>query len=156
MVASANGIVAWQRRTPDELPVSEIVGCADRPDRRADRLLMRWLRCFGDAAIGAPTTRAERTLVQTPEEAGDERRRRGARTPRGRRTAIALIVDPLVEPDGLRRAHRRLARRRRAHPGRRLRLPAVALQRAPGSPSTASRPIRFRDRPDKRAGLSPR
>jgi riboflavin biosynthesis pyrimidine reductase len=72
MVASANGIVAWQRRDADDLPVSEIVGGPDRLDRRADRLLMRWLRCFGDMAIGAETTRAERTLIQTPEETGDE------------------------------------------------------------------------------------
>jgi riboflavin biosynthesis pyrimidine reductase len=157
MIASANGIVAWKRRGPDDLPVAEIVGRADRPDRRADRLLMRWLRCFGDMAIGAETTRVEPRLVQTPDESGDEPAPElyrfrvahglpfhprnviysvGGRlpldnpvfatpgldvvvvtTPAGaaeldRQGAagrgLAPIVEPLLEPEGLRRAHRRL------------------------------------------------
>jgi riboflavin biosynthesis pyrimidine reductase len=157
MVSSANGVVAWRQRGPDDLPVSEIVGPAGRPDRRADRLLMRWLRCFGDMAIGAETTRVERGLVQTPQEAGDEpapelyRFRTEHGLPHHPRTIVyslfgrlvlsnpvfstpgldvivvttaagaaelarrgaadknlALIVEPLLEPGGLRRAHRRL------------------------------------------------
>jgi riboflavin biosynthesis pyrimidine reductase len=73
MVASANGVVAWRRATPEDDPVLAVLGGDDRrPERVADRRLMRYLRCFGDMAIGAQTIREQPGLVQTPAQPGDE------------------------------------------------------------------------------------
>src|SRR5207245_8135107 len=71
MVASANGVVAW-RRGPGDDPVRAILGGDDRPERIADRRLMRYLRTIGDAGIGAQTVREQPGLVLTPQEPGDE------------------------------------------------------------------------------------
>jgi riboflavin biosynthesis pyrimidine reductase len=73
MVASANGVVAWQRSGPDDDPVLAILGRDDNRDERiVDRRHMRHLRCFGDVAIGAQTVREQPRLIQTPQEPGDE------------------------------------------------------------------------------------
>jgi len=72
MVASANGVVAWRRRGPGDDPVLAILGRGDRPERIADRRLMRYLRTIGDAAVGAQTVREQPRLVLTPQEPGDE------------------------------------------------------------------------------------
>jgi riboflavin biosynthesis pyrimidine reductase len=72
MVASANGVVAWRRAGPAGDPVAAILGGETRPDRIADRRLMRYLRSIGDAAVGAETVRAQPDLVLTPQEPGDE------------------------------------------------------------------------------------
>jgi riboflavin biosynthesis pyrimidine reductase len=73
MVASANGVVAWQRRDSSDDPVRAILGGDDtRPERIADRQLMRQLRCYGDVSIGAQTLRDQPHLVQTPQEPGEE------------------------------------------------------------------------------------
>lgn len=72
MVVSANGVVAWRRRDRADDPVRAILGGDDRPERIADRRHMRWLRCFGDVAIGAQTVRDQPTLLLTPQEPGDE------------------------------------------------------------------------------------
>ncbi|HET7343023.1 MAG TPA: dihydrofolate reductase family protein [Methylomirabilota bacterium] len=71
MVASANGVVAWRRR-PGEDPVLAILG-GDRthPARLADKLHMRYLRCFGDVGVGAETVRAQPELILTPQQPGD-------------------------------------------------------------------------------------
>jgi riboflavin biosynthesis pyrimidine reductase len=73
MVASANGVVAWRRREAGDDPVLAILG-GDRkhPARVADKLLMRYLRCFGDVAVGAETVRTQPELVLTPQQPGDE------------------------------------------------------------------------------------
>lgn len=72
MVASANGVVAWQRTGPDDDPVLAILGRDDTRDERvADRRHMRHLRCFGDVAIGAQTLREQPRLIQTPREPGE-------------------------------------------------------------------------------------
>jgi hypothetical protein len=72
MVASANGVVAWQRSGPDDDPVLAILGRDDARDERiADRRHMRHLRCFGDVAIGAQTLRQQPRLLQTPREPGE-------------------------------------------------------------------------------------
>ena len=72
MVASANGVVAWQRSGPDDDPVLAILGKDDgRDERIADRRHMRHLRCFGDVAIGAQTLREQPRLIQTPQEPGE-------------------------------------------------------------------------------------
>ena len=72
MVASANGIVAWRRRDARDDPVRAILGGDERPERIADRRLMRFLRCFGDVAVGAQTVRDQPALVLTPQEPHDE------------------------------------------------------------------------------------
>jgi riboflavin biosynthesis pyrimidine reductase len=155
VVTSANGVVAWRRAGADDDPVRAILGGDERPDRIADRRLMRYLRTIGDVGIGAQTVREQPSLVLTPQEPGEEpapelyafRRARGLpRQPRnvvysvfGRlppehpivttpelrptvlttplgRLELALreiervetVVEPLLEPDGLRRAHQRL------------------------------------------------
>jgi riboflavin biosynthesis pyrimidine reductase len=72
MVASANGVFTWQRAGPDDDPVLAILGGDDRPERRADRRLMRELRTFGDVGIGAQTVRDQPALVLTPQEPHDE------------------------------------------------------------------------------------
>jgi riboflavin biosynthesis pyrimidine reductase len=71
MVASANGVVAWKRRDEHDDPVRAVLGGDERPERVADRLHMRHLRCYGDVAIGAQTLREQPTLVQTPREPGE-------------------------------------------------------------------------------------
>ena len=72
MVASANRVVAWRRRGPADDPVLQILGGAGRPERIADRRLMRYLRSIGDGSIGAETVREQPQLVLTPQEPGDE------------------------------------------------------------------------------------
>lgn len=118
---------------------------------------MRYLRCFGDVAVGAETVRAQPTLVLTPQQPSDEpypelfafRERAGLpRQPRnivyslfgrlplghplfttpgieplvvttppggaelkrraGTQRLPSLLVDDLLDPAGLRRAHARL------------------------------------------------
>ena len=72
MVASANGVVAWRRRDAADDPVRGVLGGDDtRPERIADRRLMRLLRCYGDVGIGAQTLREQPGLVQTPQEPGE-------------------------------------------------------------------------------------
>lgn len=72
MVASSNGVVAWQRSGPADDPVLAILGGDDgRDERVADRRHMRHLRCFGDVAIGAQTLREQPRLIQTPQEPGE-------------------------------------------------------------------------------------
>ena len=72
MVASANGVVAWKRRDDADDPVRAVLGGDDtRPERIADRLHMRHLRCYGDVAIGSQTLRDQPGLVQTPQEPGE-------------------------------------------------------------------------------------
>lgn len=73
VVASADGAMAWRRAGPGDDPVATILGGETRPDRIADRRLLRHLRCIGDVGIGAQTLRDHPGLVLTPEEpAGDE------------------------------------------------------------------------------------
>jgi riboflavin biosynthesis pyrimidine reductase len=155
VVTSANGVVAWRRRDLHDDPVRAILGDETRPDRIADRRLMRYLRAVGDVGIGAQTVREQPELILTPQEIGDERApelyafrvARGlshhprniiysvyGRVPpehpmlntpglsviivtspagraelarRGIRDA-AIVVEPLLEPGGLERAHGRL------------------------------------------------
>ena len=72
VVASANGVLAWRRATPDDDPVLAVLGGdRSRPERVADGELLRHLRCYGDVAIGSQTLRDQPTLVQTPQEPGD-------------------------------------------------------------------------------------
>ena len=73
MVASANGVVAWRRRDARDNPVLAILG-GDRthPARVADKRLMRFLRCFGDVAVGAETVRTQPELVLSPQQPSDE------------------------------------------------------------------------------------
>lgn len=73
MVVPANGIVAWTRRDSRDDPVLAILGGdRTRPERVADRLFMRWLRCFGDVAVGSRTVREQPELVLTPQQPSDE------------------------------------------------------------------------------------
>lgn len=72
MVASRNGVVAWQRRDARDDPVLAVLGGdPGRPERLADKRLMRVLRCYGDVAIGAQTMREQPDLVQLPQEPGE-------------------------------------------------------------------------------------
>jgi riboflavin biosynthesis pyrimidine reductase len=72
MVASRNGVVAWRRASDADDPVATVLGSDHaRPERAADRLHMRHLRCFGDVAIGAQTLREQPALVQIPREPGE-------------------------------------------------------------------------------------
>lgn len=92
MVADRNGVVAWQRRDQADDPVLAVLGHDPlRPERLADKRLMRALRCYGDVSVGAQTLREQPALVQLPEEPGEPpapelyeiRRRRGlSRYPR--------------------------------------------------------------------------
>jgi riboflavin biosynthesis pyrimidine reductase len=92
MVAARNGVVAWQRRDRADDPVMGVLGGdPSRPERLADKRLMRALRCYGDVSAGAQTLREQPALVQVPQEPGDPpapelyeiRRRRGlSRNPR--------------------------------------------------------------------------
>src|SRR5262249_11819729 len=72
MVASANRVVAWRRRGPGDDPVRAILGGDDRPERIADRRLMRYLRTIGDVGVGAQAVREQPRLVLTPQEPGGE------------------------------------------------------------------------------------
>ena len=72
MVCSANGVVAWRRRDHTDDPVRSVLGGDDRPGRIADRRHMRFLRSFGDVAVGAQTVREQPDLVLTPQEPRDE------------------------------------------------------------------------------------
>ena len=73
MVASANGVVSWRRRDAADDPVLGVLGGdPTRPERIADRRLMRLLRCYGDVSVGAQTLRDQPHLVQTPQEPGEE------------------------------------------------------------------------------------
>jgi riboflavin biosynthesis pyrimidine reductase len=158
MVASANGVVAWRRAHAGDDPVLAILGGdRTRPARVADKRLMRFLRCFGDVAVGAETVRTQPELVLSPQQPSDEpspelfafRERAGlprqprnivyslyGRLPLGHRmfttpgieplvvtTLVGLeelerrarpgsppptLVDDLLHPHGLRRAHARL------------------------------------------------
>jgi riboflavin biosynthesis pyrimidine reductase len=72
MVASQDGVVAWRRRGPDDDPVLGVLGGdPSRPERLADKRLMRVLRCYGDVGIGAQTLREQPDLVQLPQEPGE-------------------------------------------------------------------------------------
>ena len=92
MVASRNGVVAWRRRDEGDDPVLAVLGGdSRRPERLADKRLMRTLRCYGDVSVGAQTLRDQPDLVQLPQEPGEPpapelyefRRRRGlAQNPR--------------------------------------------------------------------------
>jgi riboflavin biosynthesis pyrimidine reductase len=86
MVASRNGVVSWQRRDQGDDPVLAVLGGNPRrPERLADKRLMRVLRCYGDVSVGAQTLREQPGLVQLPQEPGEPpapelyalRRRRG-------------------------------------------------------------------------------
>lgn len=73
MVASANGVVAWRRADAREDPVLTILGGdRRRPARIADKQLLRFLRCFGDVAVGAETVRAQPELVLSPRQPSDD------------------------------------------------------------------------------------
>jgi riboflavin biosynthesis pyrimidine reductase len=165
MVASANGVVAWRRADPSDDPVLTILGGdRRRPARVADKRLMRFLRCFGDVAVGAETLRAHPELVLSPQQPGDDPApelfafREQAGLPRqphnivyslegrlplthrvfttagieplivtttagaaelARRAQPAgsppVLVEELLDPAGLRRAHRRLFAERQVH-----------------------------------------
>ena len=72
MVASRNGVVAWERRGEKDDPVLGVLGGDPlRSERLADKRLMRVLRCYGDVAIGAQTVREQPDLVQLPQEPGE-------------------------------------------------------------------------------------
>jgi riboflavin biosynthesis pyrimidine reductase len=72
MVASADGVVAWRRRDAADDPLLAILGGDRRaPARVADKLHLRFLRCFGDVAVGAETLRAQPELILSPEQPGD-------------------------------------------------------------------------------------
>ena len=86
MVASRNRVVAWKRRDRADDPVLGVLGGdPTRPERLADKRLMRTLRCYGDVSVGAQTLREQPGLVQLPQEPGEPpapelhefRRRRG-------------------------------------------------------------------------------
>jgi riboflavin biosynthesis pyrimidine reductase len=73
MVASANGVVAWRRADARDDPVLAILGGdRTRPARVADKRLMRFLRCFGDVAVGAQTLRTQPEVVLSPQQPSDE------------------------------------------------------------------------------------
>jgi riboflavin biosynthesis pyrimidine reductase len=73
MVASANGVVAWRRAHQRDDPVLTILGGdRTRPARVADKRLLRFLRCFGDVAVGAETVRTQPELVLSPQQPGDD------------------------------------------------------------------------------------
>lgn len=72
MVASRNRVVAWQRRDEADDPVLAVLGGdGARPERLADKRLMRALRCYGDVSVGAQTLRDQPDLVQIPQEPGE-------------------------------------------------------------------------------------
>jgi len=67
VIASANDVVAWTRRGPGDDPIAAIAGGSpDRPGRRADVELLRYLRAGADAvAVGAQTLRDQPELTDT-------------------------------------------------------------------------------------------
>ena len=71
VVASANGVLAWRRASPDDDPVLAVLGDPTLPERIADGRHLRHLRCFGDVGLGAQTLRDQPRLVPTPQELGD-------------------------------------------------------------------------------------
>lgn len=71
VVASANGVLAWRRKGPDDDPVLAVLGDPTRPERVADARHLRHLRCFGDVGLGAQTLRDQPRLVPSPQELGD-------------------------------------------------------------------------------------
>ena len=72
VVASANGVLAWRRASPDDDPVLAVLGGdTTRPERIADGRHLRHLRCFGDVGLGAQTIRDQPRLVPSPQEIGD-------------------------------------------------------------------------------------
>src|SRR5207237_9366869 len=72
-VAPAHAVAPWRRRDNRDDPVLAILGGdRPRPARVADRLLMRYLRCFGDVSVGAETVRTQPELVLTPQQPSDE------------------------------------------------------------------------------------
>lgn len=72
MVASADGVVSWRRRDAADDPALTILGGDEtRPERVADRRLVRLLRCFGDVGVGAGTLREQPGLVPLPREPGE-------------------------------------------------------------------------------------
>jgi len=72
VVASANGVLAWRRASPDDDPVLAVLGGdPTRPERIADGRHVRHLRCFGDVGLGAQTIRDQPRLVPSPQEIGD-------------------------------------------------------------------------------------
>ncbi len=74
VIASANGVVAWRRRRPDDDPVRAIAGGDfSRPGRRADTRLLRYLRACADAvSVGAQTLRDQPGLILTPGDVARE------------------------------------------------------------------------------------
>jgi riboflavin biosynthesis pyrimidine reductase len=71
VVASANGVLAWRRASPEDDPVLAVLGDPARPERIADGRHLRHLRCFGDVGLGAQTLRDQPRLVPSPQELGD-------------------------------------------------------------------------------------
>jgi riboflavin biosynthesis pyrimidine reductase len=71
VVASANGVLAWRRASPDDDPVMAVLGDPTRPERIADGRHLRHLRCYGDVGLGAQTLRDQPRLVPSPQELGD-------------------------------------------------------------------------------------
>jgi riboflavin biosynthesis pyrimidine reductase len=157
MVASANGVVAWRRREGEDPVLAILGGDRTHPARIADKLQMRYLRCFGDVAVGAETVRSQPELILTPQQPGDPPlpelfafRERAALPPQPRNIVYtiygrlplghrifttpgihalvvttpvggpevrrragaapppALLIEDLLDPAGLRRAHARL------------------------------------------------
>jgi riboflavin biosynthesis pyrimidine reductase len=133
MVASANGVVAWRRAHAGDDPVLAILGGdRRRPARVADKRLLRFLRCFGDVAVGAETVRTQPELVLSPQQPSDEPApelfafREAAGLPRQPRSIVYTLagrlplahrlfttpgIDPLVltTPAGLAELQRRAA-----------------------------------------------
>ena len=72
VIASADGIVTWERSGPDDDPVRAIAGGDfSRPGRIADRLLMRRLRAAADAvSFGAQTLRDQPDLIAAVDDVG--------------------------------------------------------------------------------------
>jgi riboflavin biosynthesis pyrimidine reductase len=71
VVASANGVLAWRRRSVDDDPVVAVLGNSWSPERIADSRHLRHLRCFGDVGLGAQTLRDQPRLVPSPQELND-------------------------------------------------------------------------------------
>ncbi len=72
VIASADGIVTWERSGPEDDPVRVVAGGDfSRPGRIADRLLMRRLRAAADAvSFGAQTLRDQPDLVGAVDDVG--------------------------------------------------------------------------------------
>lgn len=74
VITSRNGIVTWKREGALDDPVRAIAGGDfDRPGRRADLYLMRYLRAYAEAvSVGAQTVRDQPDLVLTLDGGGGE------------------------------------------------------------------------------------